>query len=114
VKKLTSDDISAGILITAGEARYDRVIGYGPFVGGTPTVISQADRSYMGDVYEVKAVDFPYMVIALVVSRTGAPPRDDFDKRPKSVTVTERPWYQVSPEFVAALQGITPKGTHAP
>jgi hypothetical protein len=59
---LPSDDLVLGLKITVlSNQKRETVVGNGLF--GTERVIVQTDRSHMGDVLEVVAIDRPFIVV---------------------------------------------------
>lgn len=104
MKKINNDDLTVGMFITAGETSYERHDGGGMF--GPLVTVTQVDRSYMGDVFEVLCIDRPYMVLAMRVSRVvGELGPNSSSGKPVSLEINERPWFECSPEFVNALAG---------
>jgi len=112
VRLIKNDDIQPGMFITAGQTQWERT-GESLFAG--PVTVTQVDRSYMGDVYEVLVIDRPYMIIKKRAERTGGIPSETgfMGNRPVSTVINERPWYECSAEYVNKLAGVEIKPSQA-
>ena len=106
-KILSPDEITAGMFVTVVDCKPREIPSldlFGMFrVPGeewksetTTTSKTMVDRSYMGDVLCVKAVNHPFLVLRRIS-------QSDWDKQPFTLDMRERTFAQLSDEYVQAM-----------